>query len=96
MNEAEKPTYEQLEKMHKAAVESLQDMVEKNNSLEAVIAGQSRANVSLGQKDEQRQEMLQAQIGDHNRTVQEMGAEINRLRAKVVALGGNPDEEEVN
>ena len=96
MNGAEKPTYAQLEKMHRAAVESLNDMVEKNNALEGVIAGQSRANSALGEKDGQRDAMLQTQIGDHNRTVQKMGAEIQRLRAKVAALGGNPDEEDVN
>jgi hypothetical protein len=89
----EKPTYEQLEKMHRAAVESLQQMVERNNALEGVIAGQSRANSALGQKDDERQAMLQVQIGDHNATVQEMGAEILRLRALVVTLGGDPDEE---
>jgi hypothetical protein len=93
---SEKPTYEQLEKMHKAAVESLDDMMKKNDALEGVIAGQSRANVALGLKDDQRGQMLQAQIGDHNATVQSMGAEIQRLRAQVIALGGNPDEQGVN
>lgn len=92
----EKPTYEQLEKMHRAAVESLEEMVKKNNSLEGVIAGQSRANSALGEKDLQRDAMLNAQIGDHNATVQEMGAEIQRLRAKIVRMGGDPDEEDVN
>ena len=87
-----KPTYENLEKMHRAAVESLEAMVEKNNALEGVIAGQSRANSALGEKDIQRDAMLNAQIGDHNATVQEMGAEIQRLRALVLALGGNPDQ----
>lgn len=89
----ERPTYEQLERLYDTCFESLEESVAECNTLRGVVTGQARANSALGEKDADRDAMVQAQIGDHNSTVQEMGAEINRLRAVCTKHGINPDEE---
>ena len=89
----DKPSYEKLELMHHAAQESLETMARENSALRAVIQGQVAANDALGLRDRDRHEIMTQQLLDHNGTVQSMAEEIERLRAMVVRLGGDPDEE---